>query len=137
MSDPDPPKAARASILIVDDAAPVRMMIRTILAHDGYDLVEAANGVQALAILRRRAFDVLITDIFMAEKDGYELIMEARQIDPGLQTIAVSGGQFVAGSGWDPLRTAARMGADETLSKPFSREALLSAVARCLARRAG
>lgn len=126
---------ARASILVVDDAAPVRTMIRTILAQDGYDIAESANGVQALAMLRRRAFDVLITDIFMAEKDGYELIMEARQLYPALQTIAVSGGQFVAGSGWDPLRTAARMGAHETLSKPFTRDALRNAVARCLARR--
>jgi len=129
---------AKASFLVVDDEAQVRTMIATFLEQAGHEVVEAANGVEALELLRQCSFDVMITDIFMAEKDGYELIMEARQLYPTLRTIAVSGGgQFLPEAGWNPLRIAGRMGADETLSKPFTRKALCAAVARCLARRAG
>jgi DNA-binding NtrC family response regulator len=121
------------SFLVVDDEAPVRLLIRAVLAADGHEVVEAVKGEQAMTHLSRRRFDVAITDIFMAEKDGYELILEARRLYPGLRVIAVSGGgTFIATEDWDPLRIAARMGADETLAKPFNRTALRQAVARCL-----
>ena len=68
-----------ASVLIVDDAAFSRRMIRKFLQADGYEIWEAANGSEALNIVRDRAPDCLLTDILMPDMNGFELLQTLKE----------------------------------------------------------
>lgn len=106
-----------ASILIVDDEPAIRHTMNLALSKDGHSIAEAANGCEALAAVRKQAFDVILLDIYMPEKDGLETIGELRQILPKIKIVAVSGGGTRAML--DPLRVASQLGADVVLAKPF------------------
>ena len=127
-----PEKATRtmASILIVDDEESVRAMLCATLAKDGHSVTEAGNGCEALTAVRKRAYDVVILDIYMPEKDGLETIGELRQISPAIKIIAVSGGGMH--TMLDPLRVASQFGANVTLTKPFDILTLRRAIAELL-----
>src|SRR5438093_5944573 len=66
-------------ILIVDDYANNRRALRAVLEAEGLDVVEAADGVEALAVLKRENVDAVISDILMPRMDGYRLCLELRQ----------------------------------------------------------
>ena len=119
-------------ILLADDSEKLRRSVADILQDEGYSVVEAATGKQALAQLRsaRQQFDLLITDLSMPAMDGLQLLTEIKRTDPGLPVIAMSGsfsGRL--------LRFAATFGA-VTIEKPFKRATLLKAVASALAKMA-
>ena len=121
-------------ILVVDDEAMIRDVIRLQLERAGYEVVCAEDGRQAAQLIADESVDLMITDIFMPETDGYEAIRAARVRRPGLPVIAMSGG--AAGVLPDPrlaLTTADRLGAVEVLAKPFRSEELTGAVERALA----
>jgi hypothetical protein len=110
-------------ILVVDDEESVRTLFRLTLAGAGYRVVEATNGKQALAIARARHFDLLVTDLVMPEREGIETIRTLRKEQPDLKIVAVSGafgGMF--------LEVAKSIGANATLAKPISSDALLATV---------
>ena len=110
-------------LLVVDDDADMRLTLKLALELAGYGVEVAANGKQALEAQRRQPADVLITDIFMPDADGFEAIDAFRSEFPATRIIAVSGGaQFTKR---DYLPDAALMGVDATLQKPFEMEALL------------
>ena len=81
-----------ANILVVEDNAQVAKLFRDILTRAGHHAVVAANGNEAILAFGQQAFDLIITDIFMPEKDGLELIREVMAQNPGLKVIAISGG---------------------------------------------
>jgi DNA-binding NtrC family response regulator len=81
-----------ARTLLVEDDEAVRGILARTLVAAGYEVEEAANGEVALAAYRRQASDVVITDLVMPEKNGLEMIMEMRRLDPGVKIIAMSGG---------------------------------------------
>lgn len=110
-------------ILLVDDHEPLCQMLQKMLQGMGHETVIALNGRQALAIHRQTPADVLLTDIFMPEMDGYELIQKFRQDFPTVKVIAMSGGIQRAPEG-PFLEIAQRMGADWLLRKPFGFEQL-------------
>lgn len=116
-----------AHILIVDDTAPVRFALSTVLQEHGHQTAESADGQQALDSLASRAFDIVVTDIFMPEIDGIELITRLREERPDMKIIAISGGgaRFVPSFA---INLAHHMGADIALQKPVNSEELLSAV---------
>jgi len=115
MSDP--------RLLVVDDDADMRLTLKLSLELAGYIVDVAANGREAIEVQRSRPADVLITDIFMPDADGFEAIDAFRAEFPRTKIIVVSGGaQF---SKRDYLPDAALMGADATLQKPFEIDALL------------
>jgi CheY-like chemotaxis protein len=117
-------------VLLVDDNREVLATLRSMLERLGYDVAVADNGAQAMQRLRRETFDLLITDIFMPEMDGLEIILEVRKSDsPDLRIIATSGG----GSAGDLsfLEMAMRFGADAQLQKPITLLALAEAIRRC------
>jgi len=102
------------SILVVDDEASVRRVIRRMLESAGYAVREAPNGKAAMLEFKQRPADLLITDIFMPEQEGIETIGAMRREHPELRIIAISG---VAGNPY--LRMAEIMGAYATLQKPL------------------
>jgi YesN/AraC family two-component response regulator len=89
----------------------------------GYSAELAADGYEALAIQRRRPADVLITDIFMPESDGFEVIDAVRREFPRTKIVVISGGAKLAKRQY--LLDAALMDVDAILPKPFDVEALL------------
>ncbi len=112
-------------ILVVDDREDTLGFVRIGLERAGYSVEVARSGPQALDLQQRQAADVLITDIFMPDMDGIEIIDRIKAQYPRTRVIAMSGG--VAGM-QDYLRVSKDIGADATLSKPFTSEELLKAL---------
>jgi len=79
-----------ASVLIVDDAAFSRRMIRKYLQADGYEIWEATNGSEALNIVRDRVPDCLVTDLLMPEMNGFELLQALKEQGFAIPTIVIS-----------------------------------------------
>lgn len=117
-------------ILIIDDEEPIRFTLRAILQKAGYEIAEATNGEEGLALQREQPFDLIITDIIMPEKAGVETIIDLRSNYPDLKIIAISGGGRTRNL--DFLKIAKQYGADKYLTKPFSRDELLAVIQSCL-----
>jgi len=113
-------------ILLIDDDALARDMLRQMLERAGYDVVEAASGREGLQHYQATAIDLIITDILMPDQDGLETILELRRLAPEAKIIAISGG---GQSGLlDLLPVAAKLGAQWTFWKPLRRLELLAAI---------
>jgi CheY-like chemotaxis protein len=111
-------------LLVADDSADMRESLRLVLERAGYEVLLAADGIGALEQQRARPADVLITDIFMPERDGLETITSFRREFPRTRIVAMSGGGVRIGGSFY-LETAAVAGADATLRKPFDPKSLL------------
>jgi DNA-binding response OmpR family regulator len=122
-----PPKKR---VLLVDDNEDLRTTVQLLLQADGFDVAVAADGQAALAQHRARPADVVITDLFMPDKDGIETIVELRRLYPQVKIVAISGWTSMQGSNY--LQVAREIGAAATLQKPFD-PAELSRVVRDLA----
>jgi DNA-binding response OmpR family regulator len=112
------------SILIVDDNPDMRSFVRIVLQRAGFEAQVAEDGERALELQREHPADVLITDIFMPERDGIELIHQFKSAFPQVKIIAMSGGGRISTKDYLPL--AADIGADLVLRKPFAADTLLS-----------
>lgn len=123
-----PPPRPSGMILVVDDEAGVRGLLREILTAAGYLVAEAENGNQAVRLIRSRAFDLMITDLVMPEQEGLETIQLLRRQQPDLRIIAISGA-----FGGSFLKVAKSLGAHAALAKPVSPEELLETVRQVLA----
>ena len=124
-----------AKILIIDDEPYVRAFMRRALARAGYDVTEADNGREGLQQYAALRPDCVITDLYMPEKEGLETILEMRRHEHQARIIAISGGIDAYLPGF--LKAARQFGADATLPKPFSVEALLELVSQQVPRKGG
>jgi two-component system chemotaxis response regulator CheY len=115
-----------ARMLIVDDDAQIRTVLRSMLEREGYDVIEAADGREGLTRYQATPIDVILLDLLMPEQEGMETITMLRRLDPMVKIIARSGGGQTGRM--DFLELAAVLGAQRTLRKPFSRQTLLDAV---------
>ena len=120
-----------ARILVIDDDHAIRSVVTLLLERNGHQIVVAENGRRGLKILEADDFDLLIIDIFMPEMDGLEAIRLVRQIRPVMPILVMSGGVQI-GAMPDYLSMATKLGAIESLRKPFKPEALVAAVTVCL-----
>jgi CheY-like chemotaxis protein len=119
-----------AKLLVVDDDDAVRMMLKKMLETESYDVLTAENGVQALIYIRKQLPDVVILDIIMPEKEGFETIVELRHDYPNLKIVAISGGRSIGASSY--LKLAKTLGAHFTIEKPIRMEELKAAVQQLL-----
>jgi CheY-like chemotaxis protein len=117
-------------IVLADDDALMRALCAEWLGAAGYRVRQAENGARAMELLRATPAAVLITDMDMPGRDGTQTLREARRMFPGLVVIAISGGNRGYGHNW--AAAALEQGADKTLAKPFTREALLAALRHLL-----
>jgi len=113
-------------ILLIDDDDLVRAMLARTLTHFGYVVTEARNGREGLDRFRASGADLIITDIVMPEKEGFEVLIELRKVQPPVKVIAMSGGGRQNPA--DVLRIATHLGATRVLAKPFSNEELMAAI---------
>ena len=114
-------------ILVVDDDFMVRRFICAALEREGYRVLEAINGDEAVIALEKAAPRLLITDLTMPQRDGFGVIVEAVLKYPDMKICAISGG-LSPQSGCTPLSSALVLGAHCLLAKPFEREELVQAV---------
>jgi CheY-like chemotaxis protein len=112
-----------ASVLVVDDDAVTRTVVRAILEDAGHTVSEAADGHAGLAVYQLNPPDLVITDILMPGKDGIETIRELRAINPEIKIIALSGDVRFDGSS-SILKAARLFGANRVLEKPFRNDDL-------------
>jgi DNA-binding response OmpR family regulator len=113
-------------LLVVDDVEDHRESLKRLLELEGFDVVTAGDGGQAVKAQRARPVEILITDIFMPGQEGIETIALFRRQWPGVRIIAMSGGGEIAQREY--LGVAQALGADRTLKKPFGFAALLEMI---------
>jgi len=118
---------ANTRILIVDDEDPIRFVLETTLSDEGYEVQTASNGEDAIRLAESNQFDLVMIDLIMPRKDGFETIVALQEIQPGIGIIAMSGGGWKGGTNCY-LRVAGRIWACRTLAKPFGRMAMLEAI---------
>lgn len=120
-------KTERGTILIVDDETDLRDVVAEILGELNADIVRAANGREALEILRSRHIDAILSDIDMPIMNGLELLRETKRL--GLEIPFV----FVTAFGdKNNVLEALRLGAIDFIEKPFRNEAVLEVMAKAL-----
>ena len=113
-----------ASILIIDDNAPIRTLLRRILEEDRHQISEAHNGQTGLLRYRQAPTDLVITDILMPEQDGMELTLALTQEFLNARVIAITG----ATGDQNFLSVAKLFGARRVVQKPFTVEDIRHAV---------
>lgn len=112
-------------ILVVDDSPDMQALLQAELTHAGYMVQVAESGRAALTIQRLFRADLVITDLFMPEGDGFEVIAALREKFPAVKIIAVSAAKPMD---TDYLAEARKAGADATMRKPLQMRALLDLV---------
>jgi CheY-like chemotaxis protein len=119
-----------ARILIVDDDDAVLATMRKTLERAGHTITVASNGEDGLRLFRAAPTDLVITDLYMPEKEGIETIQDIRSEYPDAKILAVSGGTISGTEG--PLVDAELFGANASLAKPFTPEELQKMVEQLL-----
>jgi CheY-like chemotaxis protein len=122
-----------ASILVVDDDPGIRPFFSRLLESKGHEVVTAGDGVEGLRAFRKHAPDLVITDIYMPNKEGLEMIRELRRESPDVRIIAVTGANAFMGPD-HVLGMAQAFGAVSVLIKPVTGDTLLEVVAKILVR---
>ena len=116
-----------AKILVVDDAAFMRMRCKKLLSQSGFDVIEAATGAQAVEAYKESRPDVVLLDITMPDMDGLTALKELKKFDTDAKVTMVSamGQQSV-------VMEALKFGARDFLVKPFDPDRVLATVRKML-----
>ena len=115
-----------AKVLVVDDESAIRQTIRRMLEGVGHQVIEAEDGSIGVRLAEETRPDLVLVDMFMPVKDGFETLRDIRARCSDVKVVAMSGGRL------DVLDGLENLGASATLAKPFGREQLLGTVARVL-----
>ena len=122
---------APLSILVADDEEGIRNLLTKWLGSRGHIVACADCGKNALHLLKRQHFDVIITDVMMPDGDGFELISAVRRAQPDTRIVAISGGgQYIPST--DCLVLARGLGAHATVQKPFNWEQVRASITNAL-----
>lgn len=127
---PDNEDETMQRILVVDDDAGTRDSLAILLTRAGYEVIQAHNGSEAVRLWGEVGGDLVITDLFMDQKDGIETILELRASNPGIRIIAMSGGGHE--KRLEVLGEAKLLGAVLTIEKPFTQAQMMAMVDRAL-----
>lgn len=115
-------------VLIVDDAAFMRMMIKDILVNNGYEVIgEANNGLKAVELYKKERPDLVTMDITMPDMDGISAVKEIKKIDASAKIIMCS-----AMGQQSMVMDAIRAGAKDFIVKPFQPDRVLEALKKVL-----
>ena len=117
-------------VLTVDDSVTIRRMLRLALEGQGFEVIEAGDGVEGLRQLEESRVRLIITDLNMPNMDGVEFIKQARAIDDHKFTPIL----VLTTESEDYRQTVRDAGATGWLSKPFEPEALMSAIRKVVPR---
>ncbi|MGD6792638.1 response regulator transcription factor [Metabacillus indicus] len=115
-------------VLVIDDEAPMRNLIKTFLVQEGYEVLEAADGIDALNQLKNELPDLLIADVMMPYMDGFSFAAEMKKLYE-VPLIFLS----AKGEEWDKIQ-GLKLGGDDYIVKPFHPGELLARVESVLRR---
>jgi DNA-binding response OmpR family regulator len=121
------------TILIAEDSATMRRLVAAKLEADGYDVVEAVDGEQALSLARTDRPDLLILDKVMPKLDGFEVV-RALRADPATKAVPIV--MLTGRTSEEDVLGGLGLGVDEYMPKPFSPRELSARVRRTLDRAA-
>ncbi len=123
--------AFAARVLVVDDEHALRRLLRLYLEKEGFEVVEAANGLDGLSLLRRGGLDAALVDVMLPELDGFEVVRRIRA-ESGIPII------LITARGEEAQRiTGLELGADDYVVKPFSAPEVVARVRAQLRRARG
>jgi DNA-binding NtrC family response regulator len=122
---------ARASILIVEDDAAMREMLREALEDDGYAVETAAGGRAGVDRVKRGGIDLVVSDVKMPDLDGLDMLREIKAVNPSPHVITIT-----AFGSIDTAIRAVKLGAFDYITKPFEIDQLILSVGKALAERA-
>jgi len=128
-------KRSAITVLVVDDDPDLLQSLRVLLETYDYTVVIAGNAAAALEAATAQRPDVVLTDIYMPDADGFELINALRQENRTVPVIAMSGGGRVGN--YDNLSIATHLGAAAVIDKPFSNASLIDTIERVIASQEG
>lgn len=117
----------KGTLLVADDEAAIRESLSEVLREEGYDVVEAADGLEAIAALQGRDFDLVIADLRMPGADGLEVLRRTRELSPQTLVILVT-----AYASLETAVEALRQGAHDYIMKPLIFEDVLGKVRRLI-----
>ena len=103
-------------VLVVDDDAPIRLLLRSVLELEGWEVLEAEDGEQALALAKAELPHAVVLDVMMPGKDGFEVLAELRSTEHGRAMAIV---MLTAKTRQADILRGTRLGADLYLTKPF------------------
>jgi len=118
----------RKKILVIDDEDIVRTSCNRTLSPGGFEVGLAINGQEGLKMLGKENFDLVLTDLKMPDMDGIEVLRQIKQNWPEVEVIVITGYQTV-----DTAVKAIKLGAFDYIEKPFTPDALITAVSKALA----
>lgn len=118
-------EAVSLCVLVVDDSATIRRSAETMLANEGYNVVTAENGFEALSKITRHHPDLIFVDIMMPRLDGYQTCAIIKNNNDFRETPVV---MLTSKDGLFDKARGRVVGSDQYLTKPFTREELLGAV---------
>jgi len=119
--------AARPNILLVDDDERLRTAVFKVLSADGHEAICASSGPEALSLLKTHPVALVISDLLLPEMDGIALLKAARELQPEVEVVMITGHGSV-----EKAVEAMRLGAYDFLEKPIDSAVLLKAVAKAL-----
>ena len=119
-----------ARVLIIDDDPRILRNVGEILEDEGHEVQKAGDGKAALESIVAGPPDLIVSDMYMPEMDGIELLIRLQTEHPGTPMVAMSGGGYMAKE--EPLQNASMLGAVAVLEKPFTIEQLVDVVNRAL-----
>ena len=120
-----------ATVLVVDDEEEIRNSLRGVLNDEGLRVIEAADGVQAMKLVRSERPELMLVDVWMPELDGIELLRRLEREDYRPDVVMISGHGSI-----ETAVQATKLGAFDFIEKPFSIDSLLQVVSRALEHRA-
>ena len=115
-----------AQLLVIDDDELVRNTLASMLSSAGHTVATAVDGRAGTRAAATAAYDVILVDILMPEKEGIETIIELRRRQPAIKLVAISGGGRT--DSVDFLDLAKQLGADAALRKPIAKKRLVETV---------
>ena len=119
-------------ILVVDDESEVLDAVALVLGLNGYEVVSARDGTECLSLLDREAVDLVLLDIMMPEKDGWEVLRELKQRDPARTPPVII--LTAKAESIDKMLGLRVFGVQDYVTKPFAKQDLLDRVAKALDR---
>ena len=128
----DPARASVGRILVVDDEPHIRRVLDAMLGREGFDVVLASEGVEALRAVASGSIDLVILDLYMPGANGLEVLAKIRTDPDNADTPVI----ILTAKGQDADREAAFAGgADDFLTKPFSPKKLVARIREILGAR--
>ena len=121
---------ADSRMLIVEDDDVIRTFLRDVLTRDGYRVVEASDGTEAIGLIERQQFDIVVTDIVMPGVTGNEVVRAAKLSDANMPVIVITGLPSIRNT-----VILAQLGATDFISKPFDITVMRNTIKKVLATR--